>query len=187
MSGEVGGHQFGALTFTERVKAQQEAHGSRRAYAKREQGPSTNDRLGPDEAGFISLRDSFYLATVSESGWPYLQHRGGPPGFVRVVDERTLLFADTRGNKQFISVGNVQGNERVALLFMDYPNQTRLKLLGRAELLQTNEVPPSERPALDERVVERYFRVRVDALDWNCPQGITPRFTVEQLKSLLGA
>ena len=178
-------HRFGALTFTERVKAMQEAQGSRRAYAKREQGPDTNDRLGPDEADFIQARDSFYMSTISETGWPYLQHRGGPPGFVRVVDERTLVFADVRGNKQFISVGNVQGNDRVAMLFMDYPNQTRLKLLGHAELVALGDLPTEHRPVLDERVVERWFRVRVAALDWNCPQGITPRFTVAEVEKLL--
>ena len=178
------GHQFAALAFTNRVKAMQEAQGSRRAYAKQESGPDFNDRLGPDEAEFISARDSFYMATVSETGWPYLQHRGGPSGFVRVVDEKTLVFADVRGNKQFISVGNVQGDGRVAMIFMDYPNQTRLKLLGRAELVAVGELPDSQRPALDERVVERFFRVRVEALDWNCPKGMTPRFTLAQVEVL---
>ena len=181
-------HRFGTLAFTERVKALQQAHGSRRAYAKGEQGPDTHDRLGPDEVEFISARDSFYLATISETGWPYLQHRGGPPGFVRVLDEKTLVFGDVRGNKQFISVGNVQGNTRVSMLFMDYPNQTRLKLLGTAELIAPADLPASQRPSVsDGRPLERYFRVHVEAFDWNCPQGITPRYTVEELEALFKA
>lgn len=177
------GNRFGALTFTSRVKAMQHAEGSRRAYAKQEAGPDRNDRLGPDEAEFISARDSFYMATVSETGWPYIQHRGGPKGFVKVVDERTLVFADVRGNKQFVSVGNVQGNDRVAMIFMDYPNQTRLKLLGRAEVI--SELPANQMPSLDDRPVERFFRVRVEAFDWNCPQGITPRYTLEEIQALM--
>jgi predicted pyridoxine 5'-phosphate oxidase superfamily flavin-nucleotide-binding protein len=181
------GNRYGALAFTERVKALQEASGSRRAYAKREGGPESNDRLGRDEADFIAARDSFYLASISETGWPYLQHRGGPAGFVRVVDERTLVFGDVRGNKQFISVGNVQGNDRVSLLFMDYPNQTRLKLLGHAELISLADLPAEQRPLVnDQRALERYFRVRVEAFDWNCPQGITPRFTVSEIELLMG-
>ena len=178
------GHKFAALTFTDRVKAMQEAQGSRRAYAKQESGPDFNDLLGREEAEFISARDSFYLATVSETGWPYLQHRGGPPGFVRVVDEKTLVFADVRGNKQFISVGNVQGDGRVAMIFMDYPNKTRLKLLGRAELVAVSDLPESQRPSLDDRIVERFFQVKVEALDWNCPQGITPRFTLAEIERM---
>lgn len=180
------GNRFGTLAFTERVKEMQQVHGSRRAYAKGELGPASNDRLGPDEADFIAARDSFYLATISETGWPYLQHRGGPPGFVRVLDEHTLIFGDVRGNKQFISVGNLQSNDRVSMLFMDYPNQTRLKLLGHAELIAPADLPASQRPTVsDPRPLERYFRVRVEAFDWNCPQGITPRYTVAQIEELL--
>ncbi len=177
------GNRFGALTFTERVKAMQEAQGSRRAYAKREHGPDSNDRLGPDEAEFISARDSFYMATVSETGWPYVQHRGGPKGFVRVLDEKTMVFADVRGNKQFISVGNVMGDDRVSIIFMDYPNQTRLKVLGRAEIVQ--KIPANQMPATDERIIERFFKVRIEAVDWNCPQGITPRYTLEEIRQLM--
>jgi uncharacterized protein len=179
------GHQFGKLAFTDRVKALQERAGSRRAYAKQEQGPAFNDRLGEDEAAFIAARDSFYLATVSETGWPYLQHRGGPKGFVRVLDAHTLVFADVRGNKQFISVGNVQGDGRVSMLFMDYPNQARLKLLGRAEVIAVDALPIEQRPVMDARPVERYFRVHVEAIDWNCPQGITPRYTLEEVQALM--
>ncbi|MDP2269679.1 MAG: pyridoxamine 5'-phosphate oxidase family protein [Archangium sp.] len=177
------GHRFGALTFTDRVKALQEAQGSRRAYAKREHGPDGNDRLGPDEAEFISARDSFYMATVSETGWPYVQHRGGPKGFVRVLDEKTMVFADVRGNKQFISVGNVMGDDRVSFIFMDYPHQTRLKVLGRAEIVE--KLPADQMPVLDERVVERFFKVRIEGVDWNCPQGITPRYTLDELRQLM--
>lgn len=177
-------NNFATLAFTDTVKALQERNGSRKAYARGEQGPVSNDRLGPDELGFIAARDSFYLATVSETGWPYVQHRGGPAGFVRALDQHTLLFADVRGNKQFISVGNLSANDRVAIIFMDYPNQTRLKLLGRAAIVPVSEVPAEHRPIADERPVERFFKVRVEAVDWNCPQGITPRFTVEEIEKM---
>ncbi len=152
------------------MKALQERHGSRKAYGRGEQGPVSNDRLGPDEVGFIAGRDSFYLATVSETGWPYVQHRGGPAGFVRALDEHTLLFADVRGNKQFLSVGNLSANDRLAIIFMDDPNQTRLKLLGRATIIPVSAEPVDQRPVADDRPVERFFEVRVEAVDWNCPQ-----------------
>ena len=116
-------HQFAELAFTPAVQAFQEQMGSRKAYAKAEGGPVQHDRLGKAETAFIQARDSFYMATVSETGWPYIQHRGGPAGFVRVLDEKTLGFADYRGNRQYISLGNLSRNDRVALFFMDYPDQ----------------------------------------------------------------
>src|SRR5262245_57540943 len=117
------GHKFAEIAFTSSVRAVQEAQGSRRSYQKLEQGESYNDVLGGDEAEFISARDSFYMATVSATGWPYVQHRGGPIGFVRVLDERTLGFADFRGNRQYVTVGNLRTDDRAALFFMDYPNR----------------------------------------------------------------
>jgi predicted pyridoxine 5'-phosphate oxidase superfamily flavin-nucleotide-binding protein len=121
--------RFFDTVFTPAIRAAQEANGSRSAYARME-GATGPDRLGPREIGFIAERDSFYLASVTETGWPYVQHRGGPPGFVKRLDERTLAFADFRGNRQYVSLGNASAADRVALFFMDYPNRARLKLLG---------------------------------------------------------
>jgi ferredoxin-NADP reductase/predicted pyridoxine 5'-phosphate oxidase superfamily flavin-nucleotide-binding protein len=179
------GHRFAHIAFTDTVREVQRTLGSRAAYAAMEAGGDTNHALSVHEAGFIAARDSFYMASVSETGWPYLQHRGGPPGFVRVLDEHTVGFADFRGNRQYISVGNVMRDDRVALFFMDYPNRTRLKLLGRARLVGRDE------PALRARLevpdyrarVERAFLIRVEAFDWNCPQHISPRYTEAEIAS----
>src|ERR1700687_966787 len=124
-------HNFEALAFTPVVKALQEKYDSRRQYARMEAGSATPDRLGPDESAFIAERDSFYMATVGETGWPYVQHRGGPKGFLKVIDDHTIAFADFRGNKQFVSTGNIGSDDRVALIMVDYPGQARLKILGR--------------------------------------------------------
>jgi len=129
-------HTFGSFVFTPVVKALQERYGSRRQYAKLEQGATAPDRLGPDESTFIAERDSFYMASVGATGWPYIQHRGGPKGFLKVIDDRTIAFADFSGNKQFISAGNLTTDARVALILVDYPQQARLKILGRAEILE---------------------------------------------------
>jgi len=127
-------HNFGSLVFTPAIKALQEKYGSRRSYARLEKGGAEPDRLGPHETDFIAERDSFYIASIGETGWPYVQHRGGPKGFLKVIDERTLAFADFSGNRQFISAGNLTADDRVALIMVDYPSQTRLKILGRAEI-----------------------------------------------------
>jgi predicted pyridoxine 5'-phosphate oxidase superfamily flavin-nucleotide-binding protein len=147
------------------------------------------DALGPDEQYFIGLRDSFYMASVSETGWPYVQHRGGPKGFVHVIDPKLIAFADLRGNKQYISVGNLEHDARVALFFMDYPNQTRLKILGRVEIHENDAAAPalfeSLRTAEPHAVIERAILIHVEAFDWNCPQHITPRYTLEELEPSL--
>src|SRR5271155_2980768 len=122
-------HNFGSLIFTPAIKALQERYGSRRQYARMEQS-GTMDRLGPDEIEFLAERDSFYMATVGATGWPYVQHRGGAKGFLKVIDDRTIAFADFRGNKQFVSTGNIATDNRVALIMVDSPRQTRLKILG---------------------------------------------------------
>lgn len=149
-----------------------------------ESGETRNDRLGPSEAGFIAARDSFYMATVSETGWPYIQHRGGPQGFVRVLDERTLGFADFRGNRQYVSVGNLAVNDRVSLFFMDYPNRTRLKLLGRARIVEASDGEALARLDVPgyRAAIERGFLITVEAFDWNCPQHITPRFDLTNVE-----
>jgi uncharacterized protein len=182
------GHGFGALVFTPVIKALQERHGSRRQYEKRAKAGGSPERLGQREAEFIAERDSFYLASVGETGWPYIQHRGGPPGFLKVLDDRTLAFADFAGNKQFISTGNLTTDDRVALFLVDYPGRTRLKILGRAEILEgdaASEWLERVRDPAYEAVVERVFVIRVEAFDWNCPQHITPRFTEAQIREAL--
>lgn len=138
------------------------------------------DRLGAAEAQFIAERDSFYMATVSEDGWPYVQHRGGPPGFLKVLDETTLAFADYRGNRQYISVGNLAAGDKAALIVVDYARRARLKILAQAEALALDQDPELTRRVLDPDYrarPERILRLRLAAFDWNCPQHITQRFT----------
>lgn len=180
------GHKFAEIAFTETVKGLQEAHGSRKSYARMEAGEDSNNILSAREAGFIAARDSFYMASVSETGWPYVQHRGGPAGFVRVLDEKTLGFADFRGNKQYVSVGNLTKDNRVSLFFMDYPNKARLKLLGRAKLIETADAAILDKLELpDYRArVERGILIEIEGFDWNCPQHITPRFTEAEIDSV---
>jgi predicted pyridoxine 5'-phosphate oxidase superfamily flavin-nucleotide-binding protein len=181
------GNEFGEIAFTPSVKAMQEKLGSRKAYAALEVGEHHNSELGSDESNFIVARDSFYMATVSETNWPYVQHRGGPAGFVKVLDARTLGFADYRGNRQYVSVGNLLKNDRVSLFFMDYPHRTRLKLLGHAELIGTErtEVLKSLSVSQYKAKVERGILIHVAAYDWNCPQHITPRFTEEEVETAI--
>jgi predicted pyridoxine 5'-phosphate oxidase superfamily flavin-nucleotide-binding protein len=180
-------NEFGKISFTPFVKSVQTEYGSRDAYEKANERDWHNNELSSGERGFIEGRDSFYMASVSETGWPYVQHRGGPLGFVKVLDNRTLGFADFRGNRQYISVGNLMIDDRVALIFMDYPNRQRLKVLGhtevvgevRRELLASLAVPGYKAR------VERGLLVHVAAFDWNCPQHITPRYTNEEIVPLV--
>ena len=169
------GHKFAELASTDTVKQLQEADGSRKSYARMEAGEDSNNVLTDREEAFIGARDSFYMATVSETGWPYVQHRGGPGGFVRVIDQKTLGFPDFSANRQFVSTGNLQVDDRLLL----YPNKARLKLLGRVKTSKDPEI--LESPALEgySAKIERAFLIDVAAFDWNCPQHITPRFTVE--------
>ena len=147
-----------------------------------------SDRFTAAEKEFIATRDSFYMATVSESGWPYVQHRGGPVGFLHVIDDTTLAFADFRGNRQYISLGNVTANGRVALLIMDYPNRRRLKIYARIEVKDLNANPELAKtltlPGYRAKP-ERAFLLHVEAFDWNCPQHITPRFTQQEIETAL--
>lgn len=183
------GRRFQELAFTPLVKKHQLEHGSRRQYERMEQSAPQGETLGPAEQEFIKRRDSVYMASVSETGWPYVQHRGGPKGFVRVIDPGLIGFADLRGNKQYVSLGNLEHDPRVALFFMDYPNQTRLKILGRVEVHEHDEKAPalieSFRPADNSDVVERVILIHVEGFDWNCPQHITPRYTIEELQEVL--
>ena len=142
------------------------------------------DRFTHNEAVFIAERDSFYMASVSETGWPYVQHRGGPRGFLKMVDDRTLAFADYRGNRQYISTGNLAADDRACLFLMDYAGRARLKVYARVE-----QVALDTDPALTDLVtvpgykakIERIFRIRLESFDWNCPQHITPRFTEDEV------
>jgi predicted pyridoxine 5'-phosphate oxidase superfamily flavin-nucleotide-binding protein len=183
------GNKFAEIAFTPSVLAVQKRMGSSKYYDKMLAGESYNQELGPDETAFIGLRDTFYMASVSETGWPYVQHRGGPPGFIKVLDATTLGFADYRGNRQYISVGNVSKDDRVAMIFIDYPNRTRLKLLGRARIVDADEselLAALDMPAYRARV-ERGFVIKVAAYDWNCPQHITPRFTQAEIEAVMGS
>ena len=177
------GHRFAELAFTPTVMAVQEHEGSRDSYRRLEGGEAHHDRLGPAEASFIAARDSFYMATVSQTGWPYLQHRGGPRGFLKVLDEGTIGFADFRGNRQYVSVGNLLGDDRVALILVDYPNRRRLKILGRARAVTMEDAATLGRldvPGYRAKI-ERGLVIAVEAFDWNCPQHLTPRFTTEEI------
>jgi predicted pyridoxine 5'-phosphate oxidase superfamily flavin-nucleotide-binding protein len=186
------GRRFQELAFTPLVKKHQQEHDSRRQYARMEQSAPLGDTLGPAEQDFIQRRDSFYMASVSETGWPYVQHRGGPKGFVRVINPGLIGFADLRGNKQYVSLGNLEHDPRVALFFMDYPNQTRLKILGRIEVHEHDPEAPAliesfralENPDKSD-VIERVILIHVEGFDWNCPQHITPRYTMEELEDML--
>lgn len=176
---------YSDITFTPTVRDMQTRMGSRANYASLDTTDDRRDTLTQREAEFIEARDSFYQATVSEPGWPYVQHRGGPTGFLKVLDEKTIGYADFRGNVQYISVGNLQGNDRISIILMDYANRRRLKLLGRVRLVSESEDPALvarlELPSYRARV-ERAFIITIEAYDWNCPQHITPRFTEAQVQ-----
>lgn len=181
-------HKFAEIAFTPTVREQQELHGSRSRYERMEELAGPNDELGPDEAEFIAERDSFYMATVSETGWPYVQHRGGPPGFLKAVSPKRLLMPDFKGNAQYVSVGNAATNDRVAMILMDYPNRRRLKILGRLRTLTPAEAGPELMRAVEPRDyrarIERVFVIDVEAFDWNCPQHVTPRYTAAQVEEI---
>jgi uncharacterized protein len=152
-----------------------------------ENAPET-DALTLDEVGLIVSRDSFYLATVSETGWPYVQHRGGPPGFVKVLGPNLIGFADFKGNRQLLSAGNIGITDRVSLFMMDYPHRTRLKLLGHARVLDAREHPELTDQLVHEALrnkVERLFLIQVISYDWNCPQYITPRFAAAEMANYI--
>jgi predicted pyridoxine 5'-phosphate oxidase superfamily flavin-nucleotide-binding protein len=171
------------IAVTPSVRAAQQEMGAS-AMWKDFRGNRAFDRFTPNETAFIAERDSFYMATVSETGWPYVQHRGGAPGFVKPIDEETIAFPDYRGNRQYISLGNLRADDRVSVIMMDYPRQARLKIYGHIEA-----VPLTADPALVARVLdpaskakpERILKLRLEAFDWNCPQHITPRFTEAEI------
>ena len=187
-------HAFADIAFTPAVKAAQTRDGSRAGYARafeRDDGEVSHREIGPDEATFIAEQRSFVMATVSETGWPYVQHRGGPKGFLKVLDARRLAFADFAGNRQLISVGNVAGgSDRVALLLIDYANRVRLKVLGRLEVRDLSKDDPLFAQLVDPAYAakpQRAFVVTVEAFDWNCPQHIPTRIDAEDVQRALDA
>lgn len=180
--------RFAKIAFTESVKAAQRRYGSRHANRGLESSAAPRDVLTDREMRFIQERDGFYQATVGENGWPYVQFRGGPPGFLKVLDERTIAYADFRGNLQYLSVGNLSADDRVALILMDYAYRRRLKIWARAqvsdkadaaELIARLEMPGYQSP------IERGIIFTVEAYDWNCPKHITPRFTLQEIQTTL--
>lgn len=184
--------RFAQLTFTDSVKAAQTHYGTRSHNKRYEASDAANVELGAHESEFIAARDSFYLATVSETGWPYVQHRGGRPGFLKVLDAKTLAFADFRGNLQYQSVGNLQGDDRICLILVDYPQRRRLKLLGHARSIDIAEAR-DQAPSLLEQLhlddagarVERVLLIEVAAYDWNCARHITPRFSEREMQQIV--
>jgi len=171
------------IAATPSVRAAQAAMGVEKLW-RDFQGDRVSDRFTADEVAFIAQRDSFYMATVSETGWPYVQHRGGPTGFLKVVDDRTLVFADYRGNRQYISVGNLGADDRAALILMDYAHKARLKMFVRVEAVALEARPDLAALAAvsDYRAKpERLLLLHLAAFDWNCPQHITPRFTEAEI------
>ncbi len=173
------------IAFTDKVKEIQKQKGSRDTYAHMEQRGSWDDTVTDYLAGFLAERDSFYMATVNSDGYPYIQHRGGPKGFLKVIDKHTLGFADFKGNRQYISYGNLVENNKVSLFFMDYPNRTRIKLWGTAEVNEDDEALIKKLSVSDYKGdVERAFIIHVEAWDRNCPQHINPRYTKQEICDL---
>jgi len=175
---------FADIAFTPGVQALQRKHGSRTQYARMQQHAQPA-MLGARERDFLEAADSFYLATVGETGWPYVQHRGGPRGFVRVLSPTAIAFADFRGNLQYVSAGNVAHDDRASLIVVDYANRRRLKLLGHLRFVDAADADAALAATVAlpgyRATVERIAVVDVAAFDWNCPQHITPRFTAAEL------
>ena len=178
------------LAFTPAVREAQETNGSAEHYASMAPAEVKPDELGPNETGFITARDSFYMATISETGWPYVQHRGGPAGFVKVLSASRIAIADYRGNRQYMSVGHLARNNRASLFFMDYANRRRLKVMAYARVVERAEDAALIDSLKDEgyrAVAERALVFDIEAFDWNCPQHITQRFTEAELHAIMAA
>lgn len=182
------GRAFSEIAFTNSVKAVQTRYGSHHAYAKFDLAEDRRDKLSEYEIEFLAERDSFYMASVGENGWPYVQHRGGPKGFLKVLDEKTIGFADFRGNKQYISVGNLSVDDRVSLFLMDYPNRQRLKVWARARVVHEDEdagiIEQLAVPGYPAKI-EHGIIMTVAAIDWNCSQHITQRYSQAEIDSLV--
>ena len=181
-------HEFAEYMFTDAVKDAQNHYGSREQIARFTSVAGPNDQLTDREIAYIAARDSFYMATVNENDWPYVQHRGGPKGFLRVLGRSKLAFADFRGNTQLISAGNSTVNDKVSLILVDYPNRRRLKIIGHLTFADTTELTTEDLAAVVDPEykarVERVATIDVVAFDWNCPQHITPRYTQAEWNAL---
>ncbi|MBV6323868.1 pyridoxamine 5'-phosphate oxidase family protein [Duganella violaceipulchra] len=181
------GCAYSDITFTPAVREVQSSMGSRARYAFLDQMEERQDSLGEREIAFIEEMDHFYQATVSETGWPYAQHRGGPKGFLRVLDAKTLAFADYRGNLQYLSVGNLKVDDRISMILVDYARQVRMKIVGRTRIVEAADDPALmellQMPGYKARV-ERAFIITVEGYDWNCPQHITPRYTEQEVTAM---
>ncbi len=183
--------RYASIAFTDDVRAVQREHDSHTFYGRKVaagQAASGPDPLTDDEKDYLRERDGFYLASVSETGWPYVQFRGGPTGFVHILDDHTIGWADFRGNLQYVSTGNVGGDDRVAIIALDYAHRRRLKIFGRARIVTAADDPELVQSLSEDAydaVVERAVIVTVEAYDWNCPQHITPRFTAAELEPAL--
>lgn len=178
--------QYLEIATTDAVKQLQERWGSRSSYRRLESGPTTHHELGPEEIAFIAAQDSFFLASINENGWPYMQHRGGPPGFLQVLSTNKLGFADFKGNRQYLSFGNILTNPRVSLFLIDYPLRARLKIFGQATLVEGDDIPEQLRqshPGGGD--VQRAIIIQVEAFDWNCPKYIVPRYTEAQIRGIV--
>ncbi len=174
------------VAFTPAVKATQTERGSRAAYARMEENGGWRTAISDDLAAFIGERDSFYLATASAGGQPSLQHRGGPKGFLKVLDENTLAFAEFGGNRQYISQGNISENSRVALFLIDYPNRCRIKIWGRARVVEDDAALLQRLSDPGYRAkVEAAFMISVEAWDINCSKHIAQRYTDDQIIELI--
>jgi predicted pyridoxine 5'-phosphate oxidase superfamily flavin-nucleotide-binding protein len=175
---------FTKFAFTKSVKEEQERYGSRKSYAHMEE---SGDKyvLTERETSFIESRDSFYMATVGENGWPYMQFRGGPKGFLKIIDNTTIGMADFRGNLQYISVGNLKSTKKASLFIIDYPSQRRLKIWAESEVFDADknqELLEKVKIPDYKAIIERIILFKIQAYDWNCPQHITPRYTAEEIK-----
>jgi len=177
------GQNFTDFAFTPSVKKAQDHYGSRNNYQSMEDDPDRFELTG-QEKEFIPTLDSFFMATTGENGWPYVQHRGGPKGFLKILDDRTLGFADYRGNRQFVSVGNINSGGKASLILLDYPRRIRLKIWATATVEDIDDNPDLAERLSDpgyKGKIERLITLTVQAYDWNCPQHITPRFTEEEI------
>ena len=180
---------FHQIAFTDSVKRAQEQQGVRDQYARFEARVQPADGLGEPERAFIAERDTMFMASTGENGWPYVQHRGGPPGFLRVLDPHTLAFADFRGNRQYVSVGNIDGDDRVAIILLDFVRRQRLKIYAHARTVEHEDDPELIEELADPAygaAIERAMVLRVEAFDWNCPQHIVPRFTEDEILEMVG-
>jgi uncharacterized protein len=181
---------FATISFTDSVKAAQTKYGSREQNKRFELSDDPRHTLGEMEAAFITARDSFYMATISAHNWPYVQHRGGLTGFIKVLDERHIAFADFRGNQQYLSVGNLNANPNTSLILMDYPNRRRLKLWGTSQIFDAEDVPELMSQLSDANYkgkADRAIVIKIQAIEWNCPQHITPRYSEYEVDRLVAA